>query len=233
MEAKFVAYYRVSTKKQEESHLGLDAQRDTVLRYIKYNGNRIIAEYTEVESGRNNNRPELNRAIKLCQREGATLVIARLDRLSRSVTLISTLKDTGVDFICCDAPFADKSTILFLAVIAQREVELMSERVSDALQAKFRREPEYRKRHGRKKDGTINLTDEGRTKGLVTIMRNARCNKETRHAFHFIKPLRDQGVSYRKIAEMLNEAEYETRHGKKFAATQVRDIWNRFNEEEK
>jgi len=229
---KFIAYYRVSTKEQENSHLSLEAQRKTVLDYIKHNGNQVIAEFTEVESGRNNKRPELLKAIDLAKNEKATLVIARLDRLSRSVTLVSTLKDTGVDFVCCDTPFADKTTIIIIAAIAEREAELISIRTKEALQAKFRREPEYKHRHGRKANGMINLTEEGRQKAYAKNRLNANRNKQNRHAWHFMRPLIEKGVSYRKIAQMLNEADYGTRTGKMFHAQTVKNIYERFQKQE-
>lgn len=218
---KYIAYYRVSTKEQENSHLSLEAQQKTVLDYIRHNGNKVVAEFTEVESGRNNKRPELMKAISLAKQEKATLVIARLDRLSRSVTLVSTLADTGVDFVCCDLPFADKTTIIIIAAIAQREVELISIRTKEALAAKRLREPDYK--HGRN-----NFTDEGRKKAYATVRRNARKDQSVRHAYHFIKPLREKGISYRKIAEQLNEEGYKTRTGLPFQAMQVLNIWKRF-----
>lgn len=225
---KYVAYYRVSTKEQENSHLSLEAQQKTVLDYIKNNGNQVIAEFTEVESGRNNKRPELLKSIALTKKEQATLVIARLDRLSRSVTLVSTLKDTGVEFVCCDTPFADKTSIIIIAAIAQREAELISIRTKEALQAKFRREPEYRSRHGRKADGSINLTEQGRAKGHATLMRKARTDVDIRKAWHFIEPRREKGMSYREIARQLNEEGYLTRRGLPFTAVQVFNINKRF-----
>jgi len=96
---EYVAYYRVSTKKQGKSGLGLEAQRDTVQKFIKHNGNQIIAEFTEVESGKNDERPELSKATEMAKEHDATLVIAKLDRLSRNVLFISQLMDEKVKFI--------------------------------------------------------------------------------------------------------------------------------------
>ena len=107
-ETKYVAYYRVSTKKQGKSGLGLEAQRETVQQFIKSNGNRIIAEFTEIESGKNDERPELLTAIEMANQQEATLVIAKLDRLSRSMAFITTLMDTDVKFVCCDMPKANE-----------------------------------------------------------------------------------------------------------------------------
>lgn len=229
MEKRYVAYYRVSTKEQGTSHLGLDAQRHTVMQYIRNNGNKIIAEFTEVESGRNDNRPQLKQAIDLCKSEDATLCIAKLDRLSRSVWMIADmLMKTKVNFICCDMPFADKTTIFIVAALAQREVELISTRTKEALQAKFRREPEYKQRHGRKANGSINLTEEGRKKAHETSRSLALTDQSVRHAWHYIQPLRAKGISYGKIAEILNKEGYKTRRGKTFNAQQVINIYKRF-----
>lgn len=221
---KYIAYYRVSTKEQENSHLGLEAQRKTVEQYIKFNGNRIIAEFTEVESGRNNNRTELKRAISLANKEQATLVIARLDRLSRSVTLVSTLLDTKVKFICCDMPMADETTIYLIAAFAQREVKLISERTKQALDAKRIKEPDW-------KPGTNNLTDEMRAKAHLSTSLKARTDTDVRKAWHFIKPRREQGISFQKIADELNAEGYPTRKKLPFHKMQVYNIWKRFQTE--
>ena len=106
MEKKYVAYYRVSTRAQESSGLGLEAQRQAVLHFIRRNGNRIVAEYTETESGGRDDRPELQKAIQRAKEEGATLVIAKLDRLSRNLTFISHLMDSRVKFVAADMPEA-------------------------------------------------------------------------------------------------------------------------------
>lgn len=102
---KFIGYYRVSTAKQGRSGLGLEAQRASVLAYVK--DGRILAEYVEVESGKRNDRPELAQAIAHAGREGATLIIAKLDRLARSVAFIFALRDSGARFIACDMPEAN------------------------------------------------------------------------------------------------------------------------------
>src|SRR5215831_2006202 len=131
---KFVAYYRVSTAKQSRSGLGLEAQRTTVQAYVK--DGRIVCEYVEVESGKRDNRPELSKAVECARREGATLIIAKLDRLARSVAFIFVLRDSGVRFIACDMPEANTLTIGLIAALAQHERELISERTKAALAAK-------------------------------------------------------------------------------------------------
>ena len=224
-ETKYVAYYRVSTKKQGKSGLGLDAQRDTVQKFIKRNGDRIIAEFTEVESGKNNDRLELSKAIEMANENDATLVIAKLDRLSRNVSFISQLMDEKVKFVCCDMPEANELTIHIFAAMAQFERKRISERIKEALDAKRVREPDW------KPGNPQNLTKEVRQMAYDSISRKAREDKGVRHAFHFIRPLREQGLSYDKIATMLNKEKYRTRRGKKFSGWQVWNICKRFENE--
>ena len=119
----FVAYFRVSTDKQGASGLGLEAQRAAVLDFINGNGDKLIAEYTEIESGKRNDRPQLAEALKLCRKEKAKLVIAKLDRLARNVYFVSSLMESGVDFVAVDMPEANKLTVHIMAAMAEHERE--------------------------------------------------------------------------------------------------------------
>jgi DNA invertase Pin-like site-specific DNA recombinase len=101
---KLVAYERVSTARQGKSGLGLEAQRKAIDDYAAAKGGTILARFTEVESGRKNDRPELEKALQLARITGATLVIAKLDRLSRNAAFLLTLRDAGVSFVACDMP---------------------------------------------------------------------------------------------------------------------------------
>lgn len=221
MEKLFVAYYRCSTKAQGQSGLGLDAQRETVLKYIHHNGNRLVSEFTEIESGKCNERPAMKEAIRATISLGAVLVIAKLDRLSRNVSFIANLMESGVSFIACDIPEASPLTIHIFAAIAEFERKRISERTREALAAKRKREPDW-------KPGTNNFTMEGTSKGLSTIKKNAVEDKAWKHAWHFIKPLLDQGYSYQRIATMLNDDGYRTRQGCLFQAAQVWTLEKRF-----
>ena len=131
---KVVAYYRVSTAKQGASGLGLDAQRAAVAAWTAA-GAAVLAGYTEVESGKRADRPELGKALAHAKRSRATLVIAKLDRLSRNVHFLSGLMESGVDFIACDNPHANKLTIHILAAVAEDEAKRISERTRAALAA--------------------------------------------------------------------------------------------------
>src|SRR5688572_3230029 len=121
MEGRFVAYYRVSTKRQGDSGLGLTAQRKAVQDYLNGGAWELLAEYKDVESGRDDDRPELQRAIDHAKKASATLVIAKLDRLSRKVSFASRLMDSGVRFLAADNPTANELTINILAAVAQEE----------------------------------------------------------------------------------------------------------------
>ena len=130
-----VFYFRVSTRKQFDSNLGLEGQREAVRRYSTSNGIEPLGEFTEVESGKNNMRPQLAAALDLCKRSGATLVVSKLDRLSRNAVFLLQLQQSNVEFICCDCPNVDRFTVGILALVAQRERELISERTRTALLA--------------------------------------------------------------------------------------------------
>ena len=132
MSEAFIAYFRVSTKQQKRSGLGLDAQRFAVDRYVKQSGGRLIVSFTEVESGRNCDRPQIAEALRLCRVYKATLLVARLDRLARNVTLISSLIESGVNFVAADMPLANRFTLHLLAAVAEYESQLTSERTKAA-----------------------------------------------------------------------------------------------------
>jgi DNA invertase Pin-like site-specific DNA recombinase len=115
---KFVAYYRVSTDRQGQSGLGLEAQRSAVLTYLDGGSWTMVAEFTEVESGKRADRPQLAAALAACKKHKAKLVIAKLDRLSRNLAFIATLMDSGVEFVAVDNPHANKLTVHILAAVA-------------------------------------------------------------------------------------------------------------------
>ncbi len=130
-----VAYIRVSTAKQGASGLGLEAQRAAVQAHAAAGGHVIVAEYVEVESGKRADRPQLAAALAACRLHRATLVIAKLDRLSRNVRFIAGVMDSGVDFVACDTPFASRLTLHILAAMAEHEAAAISARTKAALAA--------------------------------------------------------------------------------------------------
>lgn len=132
---RFVTYLRVSTARQGESGLGLDAQRATVEAFARQHGGAIVAQHVEVESGKRSDRPELAKALAAAKKAKATLLIAKLDRLARNVSFIAGLMDAGCDFVACDQPFASRLTLHILAAVAEDEARRTSERTRAALAA--------------------------------------------------------------------------------------------------
>ncbi len=136
---QFVTYYRVSTQRQGASGLGLDAQRQTVAQYLSGSVRTTVGEFVEVETGKGSNaldrRPQLRLALDLCRKTGATLLIAKLDRLARNVHFVSGLMESKVSFVACDLPEANQLTIHIMAAFAEHEARRISERTRDALAA--------------------------------------------------------------------------------------------------
>lgn len=133
--SKYVAYYRVSTPRQGQSGLGLEAQQKAIELYLGSHKTSIIAEFTDVESGSKKNRSELNKALKMCKKERAILIIAKLDRLTRNVHFVTGLMESKVKFVAADVPHANKLMIHLMAAFAEHEQEMISQRTREALQA--------------------------------------------------------------------------------------------------
>ena len=135
----YVTYFRVSTQRQGRSGLGIEAQKASVKAYLDAHGGAVLATWTEIESGKRNDRPALEAALKRCRQTRATLLVARLDRLSRNAAFLLTLRDSGARFVACDMPDMNETVVGILAVIAQHEREAISARTKAALQAARRR----------------------------------------------------------------------------------------------
>jgi DNA invertase Pin-like site-specific DNA recombinase len=214
--AKFYTpYYRVSTQKQGTSGLGLEAQRAAVQAFVADSA-QLLAEYVEIESGKKNQRPQLLAAIAEARRVGSTLLIAKLDRLSRNAGFIFALRDSGVDFVCCDMPDANTLTVGLFAVIAQHERETISKRTKDALAAK--------KARGAQLGSPQNFTATVIAQGQQAMQRNAAEHQANRQAAQLAELLRARGQTLWQIAAKLNEAGYRTRRGKAFQATTVQRL---------
>lgn len=231
MDKKYVAYYRVSTAKQGASGLGLEAQQYAVTSFLK--DGQIAGEYVEVESGKKNNRPQLLAAIDQARKMKATLIIAKLDRLSRNASFIFTLRDSGVDFVCADMPDANTLTIGIFAVLAQHERELISSRTKAALhqiKERIKTEGGAVSKNGNviKKLGMpVNLTYEHRLAGGQGAKEKAATNENNKRAGAMVKLYRAQGLSWMGIAEKLNQAGFRASRGGDFQAVQVQRIFNR------
>lgn len=213
MEA-FIAYYRVSTQRQGLSGLGLEAQKSSVLSFL--NNRTILAEFTDVETGKNDNRPQLLKAIELAKQTNSTLLIAKLDRLSRNLTFVSTLMDTKVKFICADMPDANELTIHIFAALAQWERKRISERTKGAMA--------QLKNRGVKLGTPENFTLEARQMGPAKIKQLANSNPNNQKAKKVINLLSKNGKSLREIAIELNDAGFKTAKGNQFGAEQVRRL---------
>lgn len=218
---KYIAYYRVSTQKQGNSGLGLEAQRSDVSRFVE-RGGTLIAEYQDIESGKNNDRPNLIKAIEDCKKQGAKLLIAKLDRLSRNASFILMLRDSKVDFVCCDMPDANSITIGIMAILAQEERERTSMRTKAAL-AEL-------KKQGKKLGTPENLTEQARISSLEVRQANAYNDENSRKAGALIVSMRGQGKTFYQITKELNKLGFKTRKGKIFQQNQVQILFNRYSE---
>jgi DNA invertase Pin-like site-specific DNA recombinase len=213
---KFIAYFRVSTDRQGKSGLGLDAQRDAVMNYL--NGGRwaLVDEFTEIESGKRNDRPELEKALAACKKRKAKLVIAKLDRLSRNLAFIATLMDSSVEFVAVDNPHANKLTVHILAAVAQHEREIISARTSAALKAA--------KARG-KRLGNPRLSDARRRAARA---RAENADRYSANVLPVIREIQRSGIqSLRGIARALAARGIATARGGTWTPVQVSDILRR------
>ena len=214
--SKFVAYLRVSTAKQGRSGLGLEAQREAVRQFVVGRGGKIIApEFVEVETGSRNDRPELDKALKRCRLRGATLVVAKLDRLSRNAAFLMTLRDSGVDFVAADLPEANTMTVGVMAVVAQHEREAISQRTKAALAAARARGRVL----GGFRGAAPNIA-EYQQKGVQAACRLASQAAEERR--ETIEALQRESLSLSAMATRLNADSVRTSRGGKWTATAVK-----------
>lgn len=217
---KYIAYYRVSTRKQS---LGIEAQRSTVEAYLSnIQDANLMAEYEEKESGKDNNRVQLNEAIAQCKRDNATLVIAKLDRLSRNVSFIFALRDANVDFIACDLPEFNSLTLAIFAGLAQQERELISSRTKAAL---------AEKKKVKALGSPFNLLsnmDKAIDNSRQTRKSKALNNDNNRKAFSLIQALRNANNSWNSIALSLNDNGFRTANNSSFSAIQVQRVYRMY-----
>jgi DNA invertase Pin-like site-specific DNA recombinase len=217
---KFVAYLRVSTDRQGKSGLGLEAQREAVQRFVAGRGGKIIApEYVEVESGKRNDRPKLGQALKRCRLTGATLVVAKLDRLSRNAAFLLTLRDSGVEFIAADLPEANTMTVGVMAVVAQHEREAISARTKAALEAARSRGTKL----GGLRRGAAEIASYQRQGVMAAALKADEKADELRET---VEALQCEGLSLNAMAARLNDQGVLTSRGKAggWTATAVRRV---------
>jgi DNA invertase Pin-like site-specific DNA recombinase len=208
---QFVAYYRVSTDRQGRSGLGLEAQREAVRTYVAQHGGNVLDEFTEVETGKRSDRPQLAAALDACRRQKATLVIAKLDRLARNMAFVANLMEGRADFVAVDMPNADRFTIHIFAALAEEEGRRISQRTKAAL--------------GAAKARGVKLG----SAGAVLAQRNRDlANTRAVEIGGMISHLRRSGVtSTRALANALNTRGVPTPHGKAWHPGSVQRLCRR------
>lgn len=214
-QSKFVSYLRVSTTKQGRSGLGLEAQRAAVDAFLNGGRRAILEEFVETESGKHDNRPALQRALASCRIHDATLLIAKLDRLSRDAAFLLNLQKAGVRFVACDMPEADNFTVGIFALLAQKEHELISSRTREALASAKRRGVKL----GGNRGNLPSVAREG-TAASAQI-RSRKAQKRAEDLMQIIQPLMAAGRSVSAVAAALNERGIPTARGRSWQATQV------------
>jgi DNA invertase Pin-like site-specific DNA recombinase len=246
---KFIGYVRVSTKSQGESGLGLEAQNRDIGAHMERTRGTLIKTYREVESGKNNNRPELQKALMHARRANATLIVAKLDRLSRNVLFLAQLQESKVKFVCCDMPEATELTIHIYAAIAQWERKRISERTKDGLamsdKTKESTKPGYWDKkincpecHNDKdkKAACIACHGSGKTDrtrreaqlagSRKALARSVKTRQENARKLHaelcpVVLAYRDEGMTLEEIADRLNKDSIFTARGKEWNAVYV------------
>jgi len=221
---QYVAYLRVSTQKQGYSGLGLEAQREIIQNFL--NDKNPIAEYIEVESGRKTDkgRPKLKEALEVCRKTGASLAVAKLDRLARNVAFLSQLLESDVDIVFCDFPQANKMVLHILAAISQYEAELVATRTKQALAAKKARGAVLGN-----PDHLLENLDSAIAKSVETNKRKAEENPNNKRAAAMLKVLAKEGKTLQEIADYLNEQGFTTSKGYKFTRSAVLVLLKRNN----
>jgi DNA invertase Pin-like site-specific DNA recombinase len=227
MENKAVAYYRVSTDRQGRSGLGLNAQRSAVEKFCTERGFQLVfPPYQEIESGKRNDRPELLKAIQRCRQTGASLVIAKLDRLSRNAVFLLTLQDSGVRFVAADMD-ANEFTVGIMALVAQQEREAISSRTKAALSAARDRGTRLGNPRGAAAFGGIS----GSALGGEAVKRLA--NEHAELLRPVVDRLRGEGpVSLAALSRRLNEEGMRTPRGGRWHASSVRNLLSRLDNSE-
>jgi len=220
-ETAYVAYLRVSTQRQGTSGLGLQAQQEIIRKHL--NGNSPIAEYIEVESGRISDRPKLHEALELCKKKKATLIVAKMDRLSRNVAFTSQLLDSGTEIVFCDFPKANRLVLTIISAISEYEAGLIRQRTKAALQIK--------KEHGYqlgKPENLIGNLDKAIANSRKTNHEKAHNNPNNKRAVAILRVLVERTSNLSEMARVLNNEGFLTSKGGRFCAKQVSILLKRY-----
>lgn len=229
MAAELVAYYRVSTKQQGESGLGLEAQEATVQTYARQTGATIKASYIEVESGKRADRPALAKALAHAKRSKATLCVAKLDRLSRNVEFLARVMNSGCEFAAADMPSANRFMLHVMAAVAEHEAKAISDRTKDALRAAKANGVKL----GSARPGHWKGREQARLNGLTKArtvavkVRQENAAQAYTDLLPMIAGLKGEGLSLRQIAERLNAEGHTTRRGRPWNPVQVARVLER------
>ncbi len=222
MNTTYVAYLRQSTKKQAISGLGVEAQRKIIEKFL--GDKKPIAEFVETESGKRTDRPKLAEALELCRKTKSTLIVAKLDRLSRNVAFTSKLLESDVEIKFCDFPEANRLILHIIASIAEYEAGLISQRTKQSLKAKKARGIRLGK-----PENLMNNLDRALENSKRAISKKAKDNPNNKRAVAMLKVLVEQELSLSEMARRLNEEGFVTSQGKKFSAWQVSVLLQRYN----
>jgi DNA invertase Pin-like site-specific DNA recombinase len=219
---KFVSYLRVSTQRQGKSGLGLEAQRNAVSEYLNGGKWKLVEEVVEVESGKRGDRPALVKALSLCRIHNAVLLVAKLDRLARNVAFISSLMESGVEFIAVDLPQANKLTVHVMAAMAEYEAQAISVRTKAALAAAKARGVKL----GGHRWDVRSVASKGNAAGV--LVRTEKARKRASDLLPVIHALRVEGASsLRQIAAAMNQRGIKAPRGGEWNAVQVMRVLQR------
>jgi DNA invertase Pin-like site-specific DNA recombinase len=217
---RLIAYERVSTARQGKSGLGLEAQRKAIDDFAASRQAEVLARYTEVESGRRADRPELRKALDLARLTGATLIIAKLDRLSRNAAFLLTLRDSGVRFVACDMPEANDLTVGIMALVAQQEREAISRRTKEALAAAKARGVKLGN-----PNGAAALRRAGKGGAALREAVTSNADRFARDLTSVVDVIRGDGkVTLRAIADAMNARGMMTRRGGRWHVSTVKNL---------
>lgn len=215
-----VAYYRVSTEGQGRSGLGLEAQREAVRQLCDQRDWKVISEFTEIESGKNAKRPELTEALHRAKVTGATLVVAKLDRLSRSVAFLSSLQEAGAKFVAADMPEANQFTVHIMAAVAEAERQAISIRTKDALRAAKAAGKRLGNPNGAR---ALRRAGKGNKAAINAVTDNA--DRFAEDLIPIIRDIQHGGISaLGGIAKELNNRHIQTRRGGRWHASSVSNL---------
>jgi len=221
-ESRYVAYLRVSTQRQGSSGLGLQAQQEIIRKYL--NGNSPIAEFIEVESGRKSDRPKLHEALELCKKKKATLIVAKMDRLSRNVAFTSQLLDSGIEIVFCDFPKANRLVLTIISAISEYEAGLIRQRTKAALQVKKEQGCQLGKPENLMRD-----LDRAIANSRKTNQEKALNNANNKRAVAFLRGLVNKTSNMSEMARILNAEGFLTSRGCSFSSKQVSLLLERYS----